>query len=99
MSADQAVPLARALVAARKWADEHGHAQPDDRMLSIIWRAGVAAGRAQAAADLAETFKRIADSTRQSLVSTPPEYATEQHTHRVRARAFERAAEIAKGSP
>jgi hypothetical protein len=46
MPADQTVPLARALVAARKWAHEHGHAQPDDRMLSIIWRAGVAAGRA-----------------------------------------------------
>jgi hypothetical protein len=47
MPADQTVPLARALVAARKWAHEHGHAQPDDRMLSIIWRAGVTAGEAR----------------------------------------------------
>jgi hypothetical protein len=49
--ADQAVPLVDALAAAREWAHEHGHAQPDDRMLAIIWRAGVAAGRALYATD------------------------------------------------
>jgi hypothetical protein len=110
--ADQTVPteaLDEALTAARsalrQYAiEERGElgltpAQAAIRVLDVAAPILAAAGRAQAAADLAETFKRIADSTRQSLVSTPPEYATEQHTHRVRARAFERAAEIAKGSP
>jgi hypothetical protein len=109
MPADQTVPdsvyRAAATASVRTEGVNDGYIEDTLRMpefragVDAAYAAGVAAGRAQAAADLAETFKRIADSTRQSLVSTPPEFATEQHTHRVRARAFERAAEIAKGSP
>lgn len=68
-------------------------------LTAAAYERGVAAGRAEAAAHLAETFKRIADSARQSPVSTPPEYSAEQHGHRVRAKAFERAAKIAEESP
>jgi hypothetical protein len=56
------VPPLDALVAARQWAHEHGHALPDDRMLAIIWRAGVAAGRAQATADIRAHVERWKDS-------------------------------------
>lgn len=63
-----------------------------------IYAAGVAAGRTQAATELAATFSRIADSERQSLVSTPPEYFEEQVRYRARSAAFGRAAEIAERS-
>lgn len=33
-----------AYAAARRWAAEHGHQTPDDRMLDIVYDAGYAAG-------------------------------------------------------
>jgi hypothetical protein len=47
--------------------------------------------------DAARDIERVARSTRESLVCTPPEYAGEAAYHRTRAVAFERAAVIARG--
>jgi hypothetical protein len=47
--------------------------------------------------DAAQDIERVARSTRESLVCTPPEYAGEAAYHRTRAVAFERAAVIARG--
>lgn len=42
-------PPIEVLRAAREWAAEHNHQTPDDRMLAIVYAAGVAAGRTAAA--------------------------------------------------
>jgi 8-oxo-dGTP pyrophosphatase MutT (NUDIX family) len=69
-----------------------------DPQVSVMYvrldhRAAYRAGREDVARDL----ERVARSTRESLVCTPPEYAGEAAYHRTRAVAFERAAVIARG--
>jgi hypothetical protein len=56
-----------------------------------------AAERRAGREDAAQDIERVARSTRESLVCTPPEYAGEAAYHRTRAVAFERAAVIARG--
>lgn len=62
-------------------------------MSLVQWQQGWRACAEKLAAD----FDRIASSTRESLVSTPPEYVEERITHAARAAAFARSAEIARG--
>jgi hypothetical protein len=50
----------------------------------------------QVAEKFAATFDRIARSTCESMISTPPEYRDEIIRHKGRQSAFERCAEIAR---
>jgi hypothetical protein len=79
---------ARFALVMNEWAAE------SDRAKTAAIESAYRAGREDAARDL----ERVARSTRESLVSTPPEYAGEAARHRTRAEAFERSVVVARGA-
>ena len=57
MATEHPAPPIEVLRAAREWAEQHRHPQPDDRMLAIVY----AAGRRQAAADIQQLIVDLTD--------------------------------------
>jgi hypothetical protein len=72
--------------AARAWAAEHGHAQPDDHLLAAYGRALLD--------ELAAELRQLATQTAADVVYVPPEYAIEIVGRRARAEGLARAAAI-----
>lgn len=72
--------------AAREWAAQHQHPQPDDRMLAAYGRVLLRHVAAQ--------LRELATQTATDVVYVPPEYVTEIVARRARAEGLARAAEI-----
>lgn len=72
--------------AAREWAAQHRHPQPDDRMLRAYGRVLLR--------DVAEQLRALATQTATDVVYVPPEYVTEIVGRRARGEGIARAAEI-----